>query len=415
MIPGLPASFSFLIATLVLVGCRGPESLSEPIRPVRAITVGDLKAMSGREFPGRAAAKNTVDLSFQVAGPLVLLPVDVGSTVKKGDLIAALDPRDFETSVASADGSLERAKANLLAMEHGARPEEIEQIKAVIAQTKASYDQAVAEHQRSVKLIEANAISQREFDISKARLERATAEVDAAEEELKIGLSGARPEDLDAKRSEIRALEATLTAAKNQLEYATLTAPFDGEVAARYVDNFQTVQAKQPIVRLLDVSAIEVTIQIPESLIGLVPQVKQVGCRFDAIPDREFVGKITKIGREASQTTRTYPVTIEIEHPEDTDILPGMAAMVHNLPVEDQPGAAKNLIVPPSSVFTTADDQQAYVWVVDDGSKKVSRRAVKIGGLTPVGLSVIEGLAVGDIVVTAGVNTLREGQLVRLL
>ncbi|MEO8496963.1 MAG: efflux RND transporter periplasmic adaptor subunit [Planctomycetota bacterium] len=407
-----------LIAALVAVsmsGCGEPVVQSEPIRPVRTIKVGDLKAIGGREFPGRAAAKDEVDLSFQVAGPLVALPVDVGSTVHKGDTIAAIDPRDFETAMDSAQGNLERAKANLLAMQRGARPEEIEQLKAALTQAEASYEQAAVEHGRNAKLVDSGAVSRSDFDISRARQQRSAAEVKSAKEGLNIGMAGARPEDIEAKRAEIRALEAAMAAAKNQMDYSTLTAPFDGEVAARYVENFQTVQAKQPIVKLLDVSKIEVTVQIPESLIGLVPQVKQVDCRFDAFPGQDFIGKVTKIGREASQTTRTYPVTVEIDQPEGARILPGMAAMIRNHPVEGEAEVADDLIVPPASVFTAADGPQSYVWVVDTGGNKVARRAVKTGALTAVGLKVVDGLKAGDVVVTSGVNTLREGQEVKLL
>lgn len=400
---------------MVAVGCSGPPTAPEPIRPVRVVKVGDLQAISGRQFPGRAAAKDDVELSFQVAGPLVSLPVDVGSHVKKGDLIAAVDPRDFEAALASAVGNLQRAKSNLLAMERGARPEEIEQLKAELEQAQATYAQAAAEHQRNAKLVKTAAVTQSDFDISEARVKRTAAEVKAAEEGLRIGMSGARPEDLDAKRAEVRALEAAVSAAKNQLDYATLTSPLDGEVAACYVDNFQTVQAKQPIVRLLDVSAIEVTVQIPESLIGLAPQVKKVVCRFDALPGQEFFGAVTKIGREASQTTRTYPVTVEIAQTDDAKILPGMAAMVANAPEDGAEAAAPDLIVPPGAVFTSAEGPESFVWVVDAGTKKVARRAVKTGELTPVGVKVVEGLAVGDVVVTAGVNSLREGQEVKLL
>ena len=80
-----------LLAVLMSAGCRKSGSEQEPVRPVRAIKAGDLKAIQGREFPGRAKAKNEVDLSFRVSGPLVPLPVDVGSKVKKGDVIAAID------------------------------------------------------------------------------------------------------------------------------------------------------------------------------------------------------------------------------------------------------------------------------------------------------------------------------------
>jgi RND family efflux transporter MFP subunit len=409
------ASIACLFVALIGAGCRKDAAQVDAVRPVRAIKVGDMKAIAGREFPGRAKAKGEVDLSFQVSGPLVSLPVDVGSEVRKGDVIAAIDPRDFQAGLESNQGNLERARANLLAMERGARPEEIEQLKAAVAQADASYRQAYAEHERSVKLIASRSISQSEFDITLARAQRTAAAVKQANEELNIGLKGARPEDLEAKRSEIRALEAAVANAKNQLDYAMLSAPFDGEVAARYVDNFQTVQPNQPIVRLLDVSKIEVTVQVPESIIALVPQVKKVACRFDALPGREFFGEVTKIGSEASQTTRTYPVTVQIDQPEDARILPGMAATVRNQPLEDGNPAAPDLIVPSSAVFTVDEDQQTYVWIADEGSNKVARRAIKTGALTTVGLAVIDGLKAGEWVVTSGVNSLREGQQVRIL
>jgi len=400
---------------LTLAGCGQPAPAPEPVRPVRAIKVGDLKAIGGREFPGRAKAKDEVELSFQVSGPLVALPVDVGTQLKKGDLIASIDPRDFQAALDTAQGNLQRARANLLAMERGAREEEVAQLKAALAQAEASFAQADAEHQRNVKLIERGAVSRSEFDISLARQQRTAAEVKKAQEDLNIGLQGAREEDLEAKRSEIRALEATVASARNQLEYAVLTAPFDGEVAARYVSNFQTVQAKQPIVRLLDVSQIEITVQIPESLIGLVPQVQKVACRFDAIADREFDGTITKIGREASQTTRTYPVTVQVQPPEDVRILPGMAATIRRHPSETDSAPPRELVVPPAALFTDDTRQNSYVWVVDEGTQRVARRAVTTGPLTPVGITIAEGLQPGEWVVAVGVNSLRENQEVRIL
>lgn len=402
-------------AAIASIGCGRSASHEEPIRPVRAVKVGDLKAIQGREFPGRAKAKDEVDLSFRVAGPLVSLPVDVGTKVKKGDVIAAIDPRDFQAALDSAQGNLSVARANLSAMERGARPEEIEQLKAALKEAEATYRQSAAEHERNAQLLEKGTITQGEFDMSLARRDRNAAQVKKAQEDLNIGLKGARPEDLEAKRSEIKALEAAAENAKNQLEYAVLKAPFDGDVAARYVDNFQTVQAKQPVVRLLDVSKIEVTIQVPESLIGLVPQVKTALCRFDAIPGREFAGQITKIGSEASQTTRTYPVTVQVDQPKDAQILPGMAASVRAQPGEGDKAAGQDLVVPPAALFTGDAGQQSYVWIVDEGAQKVARRAVKTGALTPVGIAVTEGLKPGEWVVTAGVNSLREDQEVKLL
>jgi RND family efflux transporter MFP subunit len=344
------------------------------------------------------------------------MSVDVGSEVKQGDVIAVIDPRDFQAALENAQGNLARARANLLAMERGARPEEIEQLKAALAEAEATHRQAVAEHERNEQMLPKGAISRSEYDMGVARRDRTAAQVKTAQEHLNIGLAGARPEDLEAKRAEIRALEAAVASAQNQLDYAVLSAPFDGRVAAKYVDNFQTVQAKQPIVRLLDVSTIEVTIQVPESLISLVPLVKAVECRFDAFGDREFVGQVTKIGSEASQTTPTYPVTIQLDQADDVQILPGMAATVRNRveAAEEEP-AKQDLVVPVGAVFAAEVNKQSFVWIVDEASSKVSRRAVQTGQLTPVGLAVTDGLQRGEWVVSAGVNSLREGQQVTIL
>ncbi len=396
-----------------IAGCGRAVSEQTAVRPVRAIRVGDLQAIQGREFPGRASAKDEVDLSFQVSGPLISLPVDVGSQVKKKDVVAAIDPINFQAALDSAQANLNIAEANLTAMERGARPEEVQQLKAAVAEAEASYQQANSEHERNATLLPQRVITKSEFDISLARRDRAAAQVKKAQEDLNIGLSGARPEDLEAKRAEIRALEAAVSNAKNQLNFAVLKSPLDGTVAARYVDNFQTVQAKQPIVRLLDVSKIEVTIQVPENLISLVPMTKKAICRFDAFPGKEFVGQITKVGSEASQTTRTFPVTVELDQPKDAQILPGMAAVVRAVPEKDE-NAAQDLIVPPGALFSDDAGQQSFVWVVDSSSRKVARRAVKTGELTPVGIRVMEGLKVDEWVVTAGIHSLEENQEVKI-
>jgi RND family efflux transporter MFP subunit len=409
------AAWPGLIAALLCAGCGGRASHPEPVRPVRAIQVGDAKAIQGRVFPGRAKARDEVDLSFRVSGPLVSLPVDVGSKLKKGEAIAAIDPRDFQTTLDSAQANLAREKANLLAMERGARPEEVEQLKAALAEAQASARQASEEHARNAKLAPSGAVSKSDFDITLARAERTAAQVKKAKEDLNIGLKGARPEDLEAKRAEIKALEATAANAKNQLEYATLKAPFDGTVAARYVDNFQTVTAKQPVVRLLDISKIEVTIQVPENVISLVPRVKKAICTFDAWPGREFDGQVTKIGTEASQTTRTYPVTVAVDQRQDVQILPGMAATVRGQPEASGKAPEQDLLVPPGAVFAAETGQQSYVWVVDESSRKVTRREVATGKLTPVGLAVTAGLQPGEWVVSAGVHSLRENQEVKIL
>lgn len=399
---------------LFAAGCGSPDAAPEPIRPVRAVKAGALNSIPGRRFPGQASAKQDVELSFQVGGMLTSVPVDVGTEVNEGDIVGLLDPRDFQAALDVAQSNLAREQANLLTMERGARAEEIEQLKAALAEAEARYEEAAADHDRDGRMLREGAGSQQAFERSLARKESSIAQVRSAREELNIGLRGARAEDLEAKRSEIRALEAAVASAKNQFDYASLEAPFSGRVAARYVDNFQTVQAKQPIIRLVDVSKIEVTVQVPESLITLVPQVKKAICRFDAFPGREFECQITKVGSEASVTTRTYPVTVQLDQPGDVSILPGMAGTVQGLIDSDQ--AAEGLVVPASAVFAAEDGDRSCVWVLDEARKRVSRREVQIRQPMAAGLVVVgDEIKAGEMVVSAGVHSLWEGQQVKLL
>ena len=153
------------------------------------------------------------------------------------------------------------------------------------------------------------------------RRDRSAALLDQNKESLTIAKEGARKEDITAKEAEVKSLEAAVAMAQNNLEYTRLTAPFDGTIVAKYVENYQTVLPRQAICRLLDTSRIEFVIDVPESMISLVPYVTDIACVFDAFPDKEIPAEVKEIGTEASTTTRTYPVNLIMAQPAGTTIL----------------------------------------------------------------------------------------------
>ena len=138
--------------------------------------------------------------------------------------------------------------------------------------------------------------------------------------------------------------------------------------------------------------------------------------RFDTFPDREIPAKIKEIGKEASQTTRTYPVTLIMDQPKDMKILPGMAGKTVRAE-GGLPDDANNagIEVPVSATFSPDETDKAYLWVIDEQTKTVSRREVKTGKLTDRGIMITNGLISGEWIATAGVHYLREGQQVRIL
>jgi RND family efflux transporter MFP subunit len=351
-------------ASIALGGCAEEvPPTKEVVRPVRAMQVADSSALKGRKFPGRARAAQEVELSFRVSGPLIALPVKVGDTVKKGDVVARVDPRDFNT--------------------------QLKNVQAQLQQAQATATKAVADVKRldGVRAKNPDFVAQIDYD--------------------------AAVQNRDASAANVSALRASVAAAEDQLQYTTLTAPFAGTVVDTYVENFQVVREKQPIVRIVDSSRIEFVINIPENLIAFAPQAKNIKVEFDAFPGAPVDAEIKEIGTEASATTRTYPVTLVMEQPEGGTILPGMVGNAFGEP----PANARlgGVEVPVTAVFTDEAGEESFVWVIDESAKTVSRRAVTAGELTERGVLVSEGLSPGEWIATAGVHYLREGQPVRLL
>ncbi|MEM1164665.1 MAG: efflux RND transporter periplasmic adaptor subunit [Planctomycetota bacterium] len=349
---------------LVIAGCeRETPPPVESVRPVRAIRVGDVQPLVSRSFPGRAQAAREVNLAFRVSGPLITFPIDVGDEIDAGALVARIDPRDFESDVRNAEGTLNRAKANL--------------------------EQANAELERDLNIQRENAGAIAQATIDESR------------------------EAVAVAKADLVALEATLKSAQDALEDTRLLAPFGGRVVATFVENFETVQAGTAIVRLLDTTRIEFVINLPEALIAVATDVTNIRVEFDAHPGVEVPAEISEIGTEASETTRTYPITLVMNQPPGITILPGMAGRAAADPVRDGESMASDLVLPATALATPTESGDASVWIIDPETNTVSQRPVTVRGLASTGYIISDGLERGEIVVTAGVSFLREGQPVK--
>ncbi|MGI9491622.1 MAG: HlyD family efflux transporter periplasmic adaptor subunit, partial [Geminicoccaceae bacterium] len=271
----------------LLAGC-GDEVSEEaaPIRPVFAQRIGDVSSLVARDFPGRASAEREVNLSFRVSGPLITRSIDVGDEVAEGDVVARIDPRDFEVLVRNTEAQLAAAEAQLAAMRE-ARPEDIRRVEAEVARAEAAAKLADQDLTRllNIQADDAGAVAQSALDRAQDQKSAADAMLSNALEGLQIATTGARKEDIAAKEAEIASLAATVDTASDNLGYTYLKAPFDGIVTQTYVENFETVIAKQPILRVLDSSRIEFTIFVPESQITYAPFVQSITLRFDALPN----------------------------------------------------------------------------------------------------------------------------------
>jgi RND family efflux transporter MFP subunit len=317
------------------------------VRPVRVITLGVGAEGVSKSYPGKTEAKDSVDLSFEVAGKIVEFPVKRGMAVAKGDIIAKLDARDYENDYAAK---------------------------------KADFERALSELNRYRDLYEKDAVSRQE-------LENKERNKDVAEADLKI--------------------------ADKKVQDSIIKAPFAGVVATTHVDNFQSVQAKEPIARLQNNETIEVVIYVPERDLAVMQASELVGAKavFDAFPAQSFDLTLREYETQADAVTQTFKIKFTLPQLQDVKVLPGMSANVAlNFKAKEGQPASSLFMLPVSAVQADASGR-SFVWVVNGDT--VQRRDVEMGEVMGIGsVQVKSGLEPGLVIVTAGVRELTEGMKV---
>ena len=397
----------------ILLHEKPEEQLPPPPneRPARLLTVETAASSAKRSFSGVVRAPERVDLAFRVGGPLVEMPVKRGQLLEQGELIAQIDPRDFEVNLKSIEARLDEANAQLTAMRVGARAEVIARLENQVTAAKAEFRNAEIELNRSQDLLDKEVISQSEFDTAKLRYDTSREQLLAAEQRLAEGRAGARKEDIDAQEATIRGLEAQKADAENALRDTSLRAPFKGRIARQYVENFQKVPAGEPIVSLQSQGTIEVVTDVPESVIAILRRsiVEKITAEFEAVPDRVFQVAFKEIETEADRRTQTFAVTVEMEAPEDVNLLPGMPATVQ-LHLKLTEKGKYGFPVPASAVWG-ANDGTPKVWTVNE-DRTVNAVEVVTGDMGEGWILIMDGLKDGDTIITAGVHSVRPGMKV---
>ena len=354
--------FILIFGTLFLLGCSSQEQEQEIIRPVRYTQVYATGGTRVRTFTGVAQAGMESRLSFKVPGTIKSIPVQVGDRVRRGQLIADLDETNFRLQV--------------------------QQAEAALSQAQAQARNAGANYERVRALYENQNASRSDLDGARTANESAEAGVRAAEKQLEL--------------------------VQLQLSYARLTAPMTGAIASVDVEVSENVGAGQQVVILTSGTDIEVRLTVPEVLIAKMQEGSKVSVTFDALADRTFPATIREVGVSATEAGTAYPVTVRLDRKDDA-IRPGMAATVacRFESIDER----ERFIIPSQAV--TEDRQGRFVFIVEPlaeeaGFGTVLRKSVTVGELTAEGIEIFEGLTDGDLLVTAGVSRVQEGQKVRI-
>lgn len=303
-----------ILLLLVAVGIFAAFNLrgKGPVQYYTAkVETGEIKQVV--EATGTINAVITVQVGSQVSGTISRLYVDFNSHVKKGQLIAQIDPPLFQGALSQAKADLENARANLaVAIANTAKA------RAADAQTKADYE-------RNLGLSKQGVISQQSLDVAKANAESAAAQVSAA-----------LAQESQA-RAQVQQKQAAVEVAQTNLDYTTIHAPIDGTVVARNVDVGQTVAASLQAPTLFtiaqDLTKMQVYAKTDESDVGQIRAGQKVTFKVDAYPRETFTGTVSQVRMNSTvvQNVVTYDTIVDFNNPE-LKLFPGMTAYV-SIPV----------------------------------------------------------------------------------
>ncbi len=344
----------------LLAACEdAPPEVAEQARPIRVFTVTDVASGQVRKFTGVIEASDSSSLSFQVGGNVREVRVNQGDQVAAGQKLALLDQEPFQLNVQAAEADLQRARAEL-------------------SQAKAEYD-------RQKTLYEQGWVARARFDNAERDYRAAASRVDYA--------------------------VARLNLAQRDLRNTILTAPFDGFISARAVDPFVEVRAGQRLFQLDAEGGFEAAFGVPETAIAQVVLGMPATVTSPQL-DGPLDALITEVG-SAAGTGNTFPVKAALVAPPPV-VRPGMTAEVTLLLAENDADSGYYL-VPLSAVAPGEQSGEGFVFVYDRESSTVRRTLVKATQALTGNVVAVTGVTAGDVIATAGVNFLVDGQNVTLM
>ena len=346
-----------IAACAFLASCqRGSPEADEPeVRPVRSVTVATGEGGSTIALSGRVAAKDEVAVAFRIPGRLIERSVSVGDRVRPGQVLARLEQMNERNQLLAAQAALNAANADLV--------------------------RARDEYTRQSALID-------EGFTTRAQLDQATAGFRAAE-------------------AQVKSATAQVSMAQDLVGFTVLTAEAAGAVVARGAEPGEVVQAGRMIVRIALDGGVDAVFEAPPQVVRSASRSRQVTVALTDDPSVTTTGLVREVSPQADPVTGTFTVRVGLEAPPPGMLLGSIVS--GRITLEGSP-----LIAVPASALATSEGNPA-LWVVNPADSTVSLRPIRIARHEPDTVIVAEGLAPGDTVVTAGVQTLRAGQKVRIV
>ena len=362
--------------------------ISPPSLSVNTSAVIERSTSRSVEVVGSLIAEDEVTVSSQASGNLAEITVDLGSSVRSGQVIARIDQRELKLKVDQAEGTLHQAEARL-GIKRGEKfdPQKQTDVRmAFAALERARYDLNA-----SRSLAESGDISKQQLDVYQKTLDQAEARYQAALENVR---------NLEAIVEEKR---AALDLAKKQLSDTEIHSPISGVVKEKAASRGEYLQPGKPIVTIVQSVPLRLRADIPEYAAASVQTGQTMTLTVEAFPQRTFTGRVLHIGPSLNEQTRALTVEAQVSNPNNL-LRPGMFAKSNLITSKD----ATAIMVPRRAVQSIAGLNK--VFVIDNG--RAMERIVKIGTSDGDLVEVLEGVKTGETVATSNLDKLQDGSIV---
>ena len=351
---------SILIILLsIIVSCtKEKRKYNRKPKLVRFQKIGTSNYLANTTYSGVAEENLVIDLSFRASGTLTQLDVEMGENIKKGDLIATIDN---VSSKLAYEQAITQKNAN-----------------------QSIFNTAKSSLERARILYEKGSISLNDFEQAKNRFNTSKENLSSAKRGISIQ--------------------------KEQIDYGKIYAPEDGVISAIHAEVNENVTPGQAIITLNAGTTMEIKLGVPESIINTIKNEDKVSVVFPSLKNKLFTGIISEISPAVTNQSSIYPVRVALEGNTES-IKNGMTASVTFQNLQNQ---RKAIIIPSQSVGEDYTGKFVFLIEKKDAFYVVKKQQVKIGTLNNKGFEIISGVKNGDHIATAGLNTLLNGQIIRL-
>jgi multidrug efflux pump subunit AcrA (membrane-fusion protein) len=407
--------FLLLIAATAggLAGCsrsKGQPNSNGPVAGATpaAIDVSTTAAVV-RQLPrffeasGSLAPNEQTDVAAETSGKVVAVGVDMGSSVRRGQMIVRLDDADFRIRVQQAQAQLEQATATLRQNEAkiGLRPGQKFNPENVpeVAAARAALDLAEKNLQRYEKLVETGDISRASYDLQKSQRDQLREQRQALVHQAQQNYAA-----VANAQAAVNAAQSQVALAKRNLTYTVVAAPMAGYVSDRAADIGEYVSPQQKVATIVSLNPLRVRIDIPEQAIPQIHLGESVSVSVAAYPERNFAGRVARVSPNVTASSRTLTVEAEVENSK-AELKPGQFATVRILLPQSQPA----VLVPQRSIRTISGS--TYVFVIKNGFAE--QRLVQPGQIEGDMVEVKSGVNPDEAVAISNVEQLGDGAAVR--